>query len=279
MHGQIGAVQVGKLYTNREECRHAGVHRAPVAGIAGYGGAQPAESVVVAGGYEDDTDYDDLIIYTGEGGNDPGSGKQIRDQEMTKGNLGLTRNIDTGIPVRVVRSASATGKGGPYRYDGLFLVTGVARQKGKSDFFVFRYRLEKLSEPTERPIPSLPTGTTEPERRSTTTQRVVRQTAISNAVKRLHDYVCQFCSTRISIPTGGYAEAAHIKPLGRPHDGPDVSENVLCLCANCHVLFDRGAIGVAADGSLINTPGELRVVAGHQVGAIYLEYHLSQHDL
>jgi hypothetical protein len=73
MHGQIGDVQVGKLYTNREEFRLAGVHRAPVAGIAGYGGAQPAESVVVAGGYEDDTDYDDLIIYTGEGGNDPGS--------------------------------------------------------------------------------------------------------------------------------------------------------------------------------------------------------------
>ena len=80
-------------------------------------------------------------------------------------------------------------------------------------------------------------------------------------------------------PTGGYAEAAHIMPLGRPHYGPDVSENVLCLCANCHVLFDRGAIGIAADGSLINTPGDLRDVTGHRVGPEYLEYHRGQHDL
>ena len=168
---------------------------------------------------------------------------------------------------------------GHYRYDGLFLVTEAARQRGKSDFFVFRYRLEVVPGAQAASNRSLPTGTTEPERRSTTTQRVIRQTAVSISVKRMHDYVCQICSTRISIPTGGYAEAAHIKPLGRPHDGPDVTENVLCLCANCHVLFDRGAIGVAADGSLINTNGRLGVLGSHTVGDEYLEYHRSQHDL
>ena len=241
------------------------------------GRVKPAESIVVAGGYEDDEDCGDLIIYTGEGGNDPNTGKQVRDQEMTRGNLGLARNIDTGTPARVIRSASPTGKGGPYRYDGLFTVTEAAKQVGISGFDVYRYRLEVLTE-TKAPSPhSLPGGTTETERRSITTQRVVRQTAVSNAVKRLYDYTCQFCATRITIPTGGYAEAAHIKPLGRPHDGPDIPENVLCLCANCHVLFDRGAVGVAPNGSLINAPGEIRVSSKHQIGFEHLEYHRNQH--
>ena len=35
------------------------------------------------------------------------------------------------------------------------------------------------------------------------------------------------------------AIGAHIKDLGRPHNGPDTEENVLCLCPNHHALFDR----------------------------------------
>ena len=98
MHGKIPGVSVNQLFPDRKSCRLAGLHRFDINGIAGYGGGQPAESIVVAGGYEDDDDYGDLIIYTGEGGNDPNTGKQVRDQEMTRGNLGLARNIDTGTP-------------------------------------------------------------------------------------------------------------------------------------------------------------------------------------
>jgi len=43
-------------------------------------------------------------------------------------------------------------------------------------------------------------------------------------------------------PAGPYAEAAHIRALGLPHNGPDVLENLLCLCPNDHVRFDAGAI-------------------------------------
>jgi hypothetical protein len=35
-------------------------------------------------------------------------------------------------------------------------------------------------------------------------------------------------------------EAAHIRPLGAPHNGPDTLDNTLCLCPNHHVLFDHG---------------------------------------
>lgn len=39
-----------------------------------------------------------------------------------------------------------------------------------------------------------------------------------------------------------YAEAHHVKPLGSPHNGYDVRENILCVCPNHHVLLDYGAI-------------------------------------
>lgn len=36
--------------------------------------------------------------------------------------------------------------------------------------------------------------------------------------------------------------AHHIKPLGGEHNGPDVRENILCVCPNHHALLDYGAI-------------------------------------
>lgn len=72
---------------------------------------------------------------------------------------------------------------------------------------------------------------------------------------------------------GPYAEAAHIRPLGRPHNGPDICSNILCLCPNHHVLFDAGAFRIAADLTFIGIPGMLRVRAGHEVGEEFLAYH------
>ena len=44
--------------------------------MAGISGAERdgADSIVVSGGYEDDEDYGNVIVYTGAGGNDPSSG-------------------------------------------------------------------------------------------------------------------------------------------------------------------------------------------------------------
>src|SRR5438046_2064827 len=80
-----------------------------------------------------------------------------------------------------------------------------------------------------------------------TVERIVRATAVSQRVKELHGYQCQICGERLNTIAGPYAEGAHIRPLGRPHDGPDTIDNVLCLCANHHVLFDGLALHVAAD--------------------------------
>jgi putative restriction endonuclease len=65
---------------------------------------------------------------------------------------------------------------------------------------------------------------------------------------------------------------AHIRPLGAPHNGPDVKENIICLCPNHHVLSDSGAITLADDFTVLGLEGaKLRL--SHELGAEYVRYH------
>ncbi|MGH3370905.1 MAG: HNH endonuclease [Nocardioidaceae bacterium] len=57
---------------------------------------------------------------------------------------------------------------------------------------------------------------------------MVRSTEVSRFVRGVHDHTCQICGLRLESPAGGYSEGAHIRPLGRPHDGSDTADNVLC---------------------------------------------------
>src|SRR5665648_278714 len=91
---------VGRCTPARELSR-AGGHRPTQAGIAGSQKAG-ADSIVVSGGYEDDQDLGDLIIYTGHGGQDRDTGRQAGDQQLTHANLALARSCDEGLPVRVI---------------------------------------------------------------------------------------------------------------------------------------------------------------------------------
>lgn len=116
-------------------------------------------------------------------------------------------------------------------------------------------------------------GGTSPRRIPSTVERLVRDTAITVQVKRLHNYCCQVCGLRLETPDGPFAEGAHIHPLGSPHHGPDLLGNVLCLCPNHHVLLDSGAISIRDDLTLIGMAGELRTVSGHQPDTVYLRYH------
>lgn len=110
-------------------------------------------------------------------------------------------------------------------------------------------------------------------RRHAVIERIVRDTAVTAEVKRLHECRCQVCGLRLETPDGPYAEGAHVRPLGSPHDGPDVPANVLCLCPNHHVLFDSGAFTIRDDLTLVGLDGLLRVAAGHAIDPIHLRYH------
>jgi hypothetical protein len=72
---------------------------------------------------------------------------------------------------------------------------------------------------------------------------------------------------------GPYAEAAHIRPHGRPHSGPDTYDNLICLCPNHHPLFDFGGFLVADDLSLIGIDGSLHMHPMHTLNGAHLKYY------
>ena len=118
-----------------------------------------------------------------------------------------------------------------------------------------------------------PIGTDEPKRGSVYATRVMRSSTVGNFVKELYEHRCQITGERLETPTGPYAEACHIKPVGKPHSGPDQVENVLCLSPNMHVLFDLGAIAIADDLSILGRKGKLAVKPNHSVSLEAIRYH------
>jgi putative restriction endonuclease len=282
--GELPGVPVGTAWASRPDVAKAGVHPPHMAGISGTA-ADGAESIVVSGGYEDDEDRGDEIIYTGAGGNDPATRKQIADQTLDQpGNAGLVTSQLEGLPVRVVRGSAGDPTYSPvtgFRYDGLYRVAEHWSEVGKSGFRVWRYRLVRLTPQEEAPyLPvdvRLPAGNETPGTSKGVATRIVRTTAVAEAVKKLYDHSCQVCDLRIEVLGGVVAEAAHIRALGRPHHGPDVPGNVLCLCPNHHAAFDQGGIYLADNLRVYDCHGRLlgplTKVTGHPIDLEQVRYH------
>ena len=277
--GHIANINEGQLFSNRLELSFAKVHRPIQAGISGSQN-EGADSIVISGGYEDDEDYGDVIIYTGHGGKEDGSTKQVANQELVRGNLALALNSKFGLPVRVIRGfhkGSVYGPDGGYRYDGLFRVEEYWKEKGKSGFDIWRFRLRKIDQILENESLILQEESEDykkTKRIETTVQRIIRDTKLSRQVKKMYNYQCQVCNKTIETSSGLYAEAAHIKPLGAPHNGPDSIGNLLCLCPNHHVMFDYGGFAVLSDFDLIGEEGFLTVKKNHNINKEFLKYHL-----
>jgi predicted restriction endonuclease len=189
--GEIENIQVGQIFNSRESLAKARIHTPPMGGI--WGASEGACSIVLSGGYEDDIDDLNYILYTGQGGQDIPGGKQVSDQEFVRGNKGLMLSCDYNLPVRVTRGHQI--KNGP--------------------------------------------------------------------------------------TYGGIAIGAHIKGLGKPHNGPDVIENMICLCPNHHEQFDD--YGYYIDPETCEIKGlkdfdgkKITVNKKHKIDKEFLEYHLEQ---
>ena len=272
--GHIDGYPPGTTFANRMELYRAGVHRHTQAGIAGsqYVGA---DSIVLSGGYEDDIDDGDTILYTGYGGQDRNTRQQIADQKLEGWNMALARSMHDNLPVRVIRGSNLDSPHAPpegYRYDGIYRVVDYWKQQGESGFFVWRYKLELI----DNVGLVLPTAEDhqirEPQRRYSTTSSIIRDPQLAQYIKNLYNYRCQIGGTRLAGPAGPYAEAAHIQPLGSPHNGPDVIGNILCLCPNHHVLFDIGAFTIQDDFKLEGMEGKLTVNKEHPISQEFLYY-------
>ena len=146
-YGHIDGVHVGEMFPDRVLLSQAGIHRAPQSGITG--GADGAESIVLNAGYVDDVDRGDVVLYTGHGGRDPNTGRQISDQVLERGNLGLAVCHDQGLPVRVSRGSGVEAPYGTeqgYRYDGLYQVEDYWHEIGLDGFRVYRFRLVAIQD-------------------------------------------------------------------------------------------------------------------------------------
>jgi putative restriction endonuclease len=277
--GEIEDIPVGTSFQTRKEAAAAGVHKPLQAGISGSKD-DGADSIVISGGYEDDSDSGDVIIYTGEGGQDD-KGRQIANQELVRGNLALAKSEIDGLPVRVIRGADKKNPFAPesgYRYDGLYSVESHWHDIGKAGFLVYRFRLVKLDSALppnklSKGLIPLPTGSDAPRRITTNAARIIRDSKLGRELKKLYGYKCQVCSIEITTNAGPYAEAAHIKPVGKPHNGPDRPENLLCLCPNHHLMLDKGVYMIEDDLSLIGIEGSLTKHPDHEISIEHIRYH------
>jgi putative restriction endonuclease len=263
-------------FASRRELYDAGIHRALQAGIVGLA-STGAESIVLSGGYVDDQDLGNEILYTGDGGRDPATRRQIANQEFHGHNQALVTSCLQGLPVRVVRGTEHNSPHSPdtgYRHDGLCRVVRYWHERGADGFLVCRFNLFALGslQSQQTNTSGAPAPASPAPRIQSTVLRIVRDTVVSRRVKALHEFQCQVCGTRLECEGGPYAEAAHIRALGSPHNGPDVIENVLCLCPNHHVLFDNGAISIADDYSLIGQQCRLRTLNEHTIDRSYIGY-------
>lgn len=190
-------------------------------------------------------------------------------------------NYNLGRPVRVlVKLSVLSGNSSDteYLYLGLFEV--VSWSWGFRDGWkVLVYQLCVLGNQSlvpEEVAFSLARGEELPAlRKSASVTRLVRNSAVARSVKKLYADTCQMCGLQLRTAAGTYSEAAHIRPLGIPHRGPDSLSNLLCLCPNCHTQFDGHALTVAPDGTVLkfDVPvGQLTVDDRHRLDFDQLEY-------
>ncbi|MFD3606616.1 YDG/SRA domain-containing protein [Streptomyces atroolivaceus] len=300
----------GTHFESREAVKAAELTKETEAGIS-WGldgeGVRVADAIVLSNGYADDVDNWHEVIYTGAGGRGRNSKKQIEDQDWrNRGNASLRMSRIQERCVRVIRGYQGKVDYSPvsgYRYDGLYEVLEDWNEAGKEGFQICRFRLRRLDDRAqeltsveqqiqdvlgleaqgagggvdgdERDAPT--------RRRTSTVDRIIRDTAVARRVKRLHEFTCQICGLAVSVGPDGksYAEGAHIHALGGSDGGPDVDGNVLCLCPNCHIRLDRGALYLTDELDVVDRYADegvrrsvpLRTVQQHRVQQRFVRAH------
>ena len=118
-------------------------------------------------------------------------------------------------------------------------------------------------------VPQTPTAVDMPtsaDRVLSQVYRILRDTALARYVKAVHECRCQLCGSTVVLSDGSrYAEGHHIQPLGRPHNGPDVIGNILCVCPTHHVQLDYGCIHLELS--------QVRSHDSHRLDPQFLDYH------
>ncbi|MFC6964951.1 HNH endonuclease [Halocatena marina] len=246
-------------------------------------------------GYKDTIDNDGTVVYTGEGSEGKMAfnhgNKAIRDHCDDHRELHLFETLSNG-QVRYIGQYECSD----WFWEELPDSTGAMRD-------AIRFRLTPVdafapldsdSSESDGSISTpdsvrdtgiddidLPDGSETTERRATTRNDVVRNDGLIRKLKILHDNTCQVCGDRrLKGPNDGFSHAHHLMPLGEPHNGPDIPQNILVVCPNHHDDFENGMLTIdpqtlevnhfyedSVNGRTIETDGD------HEIGAQYIAYH------
>lgn len=122
-------------------------------------------------------------------------------------------------------------------------------------------------------------GCLNPKRTKIMIGKINRSQILVSRLKKLYDNSCQICSLKLSLGYGKfYSEVHHIQPLGL-HKGPDIEENMIVLCPNHHLLFDKGAITIDIDNNRIlhhdinDSVNNNNLNLKHRINKKYIDYH------
>ncbi|KAM0030311.1 putative [histone H3]-lysine(4) N-trimethyltransferase chromatin remodeling SET family [Helianthus debilis subsp. tardiflorus] len=152
-YGPVPGVEVGDEFQYRVELFLVGIHRLLQGGIdyVKKGNKFFAVSVVASGGYDNEVDKPDCLMYSGAGG--VGKDKSYENQKLERGNLALKNNVDLRYPVRVIRGykvkppESSDSKNKvltTYIYDGLYTVESCNQVTGPKGNMVFKFELKRV---------------------------------------------------------------------------------------------------------------------------------------
>jgi|TARA_B100000123_G_scaffold271595_1_gene251858 putative restriction endonuclease len=281
--GSVKGIKIGQIFKNRKELRDALIHAPLQSGIWG-GSITGACSIVLSGGYEDDIDELDFILYTGHGGQN--NKRQVSDQYFNACNEGLRISAEFRLPVRVTRGFQI--KNGPntgYRYDGLYFIEKYERVRGKSGFFVCRFHLKSqidIEELEKNLSKNLRSDYQRSPRQIINLDSLIRKKENTARIKLIYKHTCQVCQKILHTPDGNpISIGAHIKPLGRPANGPDILENMLCLCPNHHDQFDRYSFYIDPNDYSIKgldsfLPNKIKIDNRHKIDKSFLKFHYEE---
>lgn len=304
--GHIPGVVPGTIFHRRRHVFDALLHGDLMRGISTLvdeaHGDKVADAIVLNGGYEDDEDHWDWIRYTGAGGQDETAKKQVASQDWAREeNAALQLSYEREYPIRIIRGYNGDKRFSlkdNYRYDGLYRITetrtAVSKTKTSdgSAIYICQFDLHRLPDSFQELSDAAQKAATLfdfdlegnfPKTQATIVQRIVRDSAMIRRVKAVHNHECQVCGIYLVGADGKrYSEGAHIQPLGKSHRGPDVEQNILCLCPNCHVRLDRGSFFIQNDWTIVDRAvdpyegvvlPQLRRQKAHPVRPEYVTYH------
>ncbi|MBA0837593.1 hypothetical protein Goarm_009736 [Gossypium armourianum] len=150
--GVVPGVEIGDIFFFRMELSLVGLHFPSMAGIdymaiksGDLEGERVALSIVSSGGYDDDAEDPDVLVYSGQGGS-ASRDKEASDQQLVRGNLALERSFHRGNEVRVIRGLkdNVHQMSKVYVYDGLYKIQESWMEKGKSGCNMFKYKLGRI---------------------------------------------------------------------------------------------------------------------------------------